>query len=111
MKRGGIIATAIFALLALGIGFGGTTAALIVLQPANPGSTVVIQFTVGEDDSFADVAQHLQNSGLIRSALAFKLLAKVRRLDTGVEQGVYELSPGMSMEQILSALQDRKSVV
>src|SRR5262245_8210730 len=105
MKRGGIIATAIFALLALGIGFGGTTAALFVFQPADPGSTVVIQFTVGENDSFADVAQHLQSAGLIRNALAFKLLAKIRHLDTGLEQGLYELSPSMTMEQILRKLQ------
>jgi UPF0755 protein len=105
MKRGGIIATVVFALLALGVGFGGTTAALLVTQPANPGSTTVVQFTVGANDTFADVAQRLQDAGLIRNVVAFKLLAKVRHLDTGVEQGAYELSPGMSMEQILSTLQ------
>src|SRR5215831_4482996 len=104
MKRGGIIATVFFALLALGVGFGGTTAALLVTQPTNPGSTTVVQFTVGDQEPFSVVAEHLQDAGLIRNALAFKLLAKVRHLDT-VEQGVYELSPGMTMEQILRTLQ------
>src|SRR5262249_16868236 len=48
---------------------------------------------------------HLQEAGLIRNAQVLRLFARVRHLDTGVEQGIYELSPNMTMEQILHKLQ------
>ena len=52
------------------------------------------------------MAQRLQEDGLIRNAMAFKLLAKVRKKDTGIEQGTYQLSPSMTMSAIMDKLQN-----
>ncbi len=46
MKRGGIILTIILSIFALIVGFGGATTALLVTQPAESGSSVVVDFEV-----------------------------------------------------------------
>jgi UPF0755 protein len=105
MKRGGIILTIILSILALIVGFGGATTALLVTQPAASGSAITVDFEVHAGESFTSVAQRLQSDGLIRNATAFKLLAKLRKKDTGIEQGTYHLSPNMTMSAIMDKLQ------
>jgi UPF0755 protein len=104
MKTAGIVLTVILALLALGVGFAGTTAVLYVTQPASS-STTTVRFIVNTGDTTQVVAQHLQEDGLIRSALAFRLYARLEHLDQGIEPGVYLLSPNMTMKGIITALQ------
>jgi len=108
MKRGALVLTLFVALLALACGFGGTTAALWVTQPAAPGASASINFVVRDGDNAAKVADRLQAAGLIRNAQLFKLLAKYRHLDTGIETGTYELTPGMTMDAIIAKLQQGK---
>jgi UPF0755 protein len=104
MKRTGLIATLVIGLLALVCGFGGASAALILTQPsASASADVAVQFTVRSGDSVADVATHLQAAGLIRSALAFRLLAKVRK--AVFQEGTYTLSPDMTMDAIIQVLE------
>jgi UPF0755 protein len=104
MKAAGIVLTVILALLALGVGFAGTTAVLYVTQPAS-NSTTTVRFMVNPGDSTLVVAQHLQDDGLIRSALAFRLYARFKHLDQGIEPGIYLLNPNMTMKTIIAALQ------
>src|SRR5262245_58775224 len=108
MRKGALVMTLIVALFAMACGFGGTTAALWVTQPAMPGASATVNFHVTDGDNAATVADHLQAAGLIRNAQLFKLLAKFRKLDTGIEKGVYELSPGMTMDAIIAKLQTGK---
>ena len=107
MKIAGYVATLILAVVALGVGFAGTTAVLYVTQPASSSSTTV-RFTVNPGDSTLVVAQHLQDDGLIRSAVAFRLYARFEHLDQGIEPGIYLLSPNMTMKSIITALQTGK---
>ncbi len=104
MKKAGIAVTVIFALLAFVCGFGGTAGALILTQPAS-GSSAVVNFTVQPGDTTNSVAQRLQDDGLIRNALAFRLYARFKKLDTGIEPGVYKLSANMKMTAIIAKLQ------
>lgn len=108
MKKGALALTLFVALLALACGFGGTTAALWVTQPAAPGASASVNFEVRDGDNAAKVADRLQAAGLIRNAQLFKLLAKYRHLDTGIETGTYELTPGMTMDAIIAKLQTGK---
>jgi len=87
MKKGALALTLFVALLALACGFGGTTAALWVTQPAAPGASASVNFVVQDGDNAAKVADRLQAARLIRNAQLFKLLAKFRHLDTGIETG------------------------
>lgn len=104
MKKTGIVLTIFVSLLALVCGFGGVTAALYITQPASS-STVVVPFEVVSGDTTASVAQHLQDDGLIRNAVLFRLWARYRHLDKGIEPGVYELSANMTMDAILHKIQ------
>ncbi|MGO8947364.1 MAG: endolytic transglycosylase MltG [Ktedonobacterales bacterium] len=104
MKKAGVVITIFLALLALGVGFIGTTAALDITQPASH-STATIRFIVNPGDTTAVVAQHLQEDGLIRNAEVFKLYARFKHLDQGIEPGVYLLSPSMPMSAMLDDLQ------
>jgi UPF0755 protein len=75
-----------------------------VTQPTS-NSTTTVRFIVNQGDTTQVVAQHLQDDGLIRSALAFRLYARFEHLDQGIEPGVYLLSPKMTMKNIIAALQ------
>jgi UPF0755 protein len=90
---------------ALVVGFAGATVALDVFQPANKHVTTVVNFEVKSGDTTNTVAQHLQDDGLIRNALLFRAWARYKKLDRGIEQGVYQLNPGMTMDSIIQKLQ------
>lgn len=102
MKRTGLVVTLVFAVLAFVCGFGGVSAALFVTQPSAH-VHVAVQFTVNQGDTTTVVADNLQKAGLIRNALAFKLLAKVR--GATFQAGVYTLYPDMTMDAIIAALE------
>jgi len=52
--------------------------------------------------SAAEVARQLQAEGVIRSALAFRLLARAKRLETEVRAGEYRFTPQQSAAEILT---------
>jgi UPF0755 protein len=97
-------------LVALAVGFVGGTAALDITQPAIKNQTESIQFEVKQGDTASSVAQRLQDDGIIRNALVFRLWARYRHLDSGIEQGVYLLSPSLNMDQIIAQLQSGSPV-
>lgn len=104
MKRAALVVTIVFALLAFGCGFAGTTVALDVSRPAVSGSSATVQFVVGDGDSSTEIANKLEKAGLIRNALIFRLFARYKHLDSGLRKGTYNLSPGMTMDQIIATL-------
>lgn len=95
----------IVALVAFAVSFAGATVALDVYKPANSKIATQVQFEVVQGDTTNSVAQRLQTDGLIRNALVFRVWARYKKLDRGIEQGVYLLSPSMSMNQIIAQLQ------
>jgi conserved hypothetical protein, YceG family len=61
-------------------------------------------FTVGKGESAQQVGQRLEEKGLIRSALAFKILAKIEGKGSGLKAGSYRIEPGMGANRILDEL-------
>lgn len=105
MKGFARVVVVFLVLVSLVVGFVGATAALDIFQPANKHVTTVVKFEVVSGDTTASVAQRLQSEGLIRNALLFRAWARYRKLDRGLEQGIYELNPSMTMDQIIKKLQ------
>ncbi|HEY7975578.1 MAG TPA: endolytic transglycosylase MltG [Ktedonobacterales bacterium] len=105
MKGFARFAVVVLTLVALVVGFAGATVVLDVFQPANSHITTSVNFEVKSGDTTASVAQRLQDDGLIRNALLFRAWARYKKLDRGIEQGVYSLSPGMTMNAIIQKLQ------
>ncbi len=107
MKRVGPAIVIIFALLALACGFGTSFAALSITQPSM-NSSATVHFIVNQGDSTAAVAANLQKAGLIRNAQLFRLWARFRHKDSAIEYGVYNLQANMTMDQLLTTLQQGK---
>lgn len=88
------------------VGFGGATLAFDITQPSVSGSNTQVRFVVVTGDTTNSVAARLAKDGLIRNAILFRLWARYRHLDTGIEPGVYFLTPSMTMDQIIHRLQN-----
>ncbi len=102
--RAGRVALVIAALLAFAVGFVGVAAGLDVTQPTVRGATARVQFEVLRGDDTASVAARLQRQGLIRNALVFRALGRLRHLDAHLQAGIYDLSPGMSTSSVLAQI-------
>lgn len=58
----------------------------------------------------ADVGELLQDKRVIRSALAFRLLTRLRGLEEGFEAGKYRMKTNLSIDEALEILQDHPFV-
>jgi UPF0755 protein len=73
---------------------------------AAPGTDATpVTFVVGEGEGIASVAARLQAEGLVRSADALRLLARVGGLDRSVQAGQHTLTRAMSAREVLQDLQ------
>lgn len=95
-------------LIALAVGFVGGTVVLDVFQPSNKNASTVVNFEVKSGDTSASIAQRLQDDGLIRNALVFRTWVHYKKLlNSGVESGIYYLSPNMTMGDIITKLEGK----
>ncbi|MBV9357296.1 MAG: endolytic transglycosylase MltG [Chloroflexi bacterium] len=74
------------------------------LAPADPQATATEVFTVPPGASASSIGDALQHDGLVRSGLAFKLLAEREGVGDQLTAGDYDLSPAMSSRQIMDAI-------
>lgn len=77
----------------------------LALRPVDASSTARIKTTIESGWSTTKIADHLQERGLIRSPLAFRLHLKAIGKDGSLQAGVYLLQPSFSADQIISTLQ------
>lgn len=82
-----------------------------LFQPANPASPAAQYIRVAPGQSASQVAETLQQHGIIRSASAFDLLSRVNGLATHLTAGVYRLSPRESLGAIMNTMQSGDVVV
>src|SRR5712692_5299083 len=108
MKRRGSRAAIISVLLLGLLIFGGVyfawTTVTDVFQPVNSNQPKTVAFVIQSGESGAQIADALQSKGLIRNALAFRVWARIKGLDTQLQAGAYNLSPSMTIDQIIGQL-------
>jgi UPF0755 protein len=68
-------------------------------------------FTVEKGDNAQDIAKSLENRHLIRSAIAFRLLARFERSGSALKAGTYRIEPGMGAKRILEELVSGKQAL
>lgn len=104
MKLSSRTALLVFVLIGLlaCAGFAGWLYSVIlpVSQTPAAGQRIVVK----KGSGVAQVAELLEEKGLIRNALVFRVYARIQSLDTKIQAGSYTLSPNQSLPQLALAL-------
>ena len=66
--------------------------------------TQTVTVVVDDGDSAADVAHELKKNGLIKYESAFVIRVRLEEMGDAIMPGTFELSPSMSVEDILQIL-------
>ncbi len=103
----GLVVLALAALVVFGGTYGGVMLVTAIFQPAGTAGSPAQRVVVRPGETTVQVADELQRQGLIRNALVFRLLARNRGLDSQLQAGVHLISAGMTMDQIVIALEQR----
>lgn len=64
----------------------------------------VIDFQLEEGTTVSEIAKKLEDAGLVKYQFAFRIRARLSDLEDSFIPGIYELSPSMSADAILTAL-------
>ena len=81
---------------------------LVGLVPGGGEEPVTVAVEKGE--TLTDVAGKLEQAGVVRSALLFRLETRIRDEETEMKAGEYEFTPGEVREEILATLASGESV-
>jgi UPF0755 protein len=68
------------------------------------GPSAPVSLTIAEGANASDVAELLAEKGVVRSALAFRLVAQLRGSGSVIQAGTYDLQTNMRAEDALQAL-------
>jgi len=105
--RGAIIAVVLLALVLFGALYEGWSFVSNIFQPITISQNTTLIIQSGEDSQ--GLAEDLLQKGLIHNEMAFRLWAKLQGLDAKLQTGAYELTPGMTMDQVITKLESGKS--
>ncbi|HOG46444.1 MAG TPA: endolytic transglycosylase MltG [Anaerolineae bacterium] len=78
-------------------------------QPVNPEDTTKVAFSIQPGETASMIGPRLEQMGLIRDAGLFNLVVRYRGVDNALEVGDYQLSPSMTLDQIVTELQHGRS--
>ncbi len=67
-------------------------------------SNVAQQFVIQQGDTVAIISSNLEDAGLIRRALLFRLLTNLRGAGSEIQAGTYYFSPNMTMSQMIQEM-------
>ena len=73
--------------------------------PASTETTEPVEFEITEGQSAGEIASSLRDAGLIRQPILFRLMLRQQGVGQNLKVGTYQLSPDMTMAEIIAALQ------
>ena len=77
---------------------------LLFFVPLNPDNNVTKIFIIEKEDSTQKIANNLKEENLIRSPLSFIVYVKLKKEQTNLKTGGYELSSSMTIQEITDYL-------
>lgn len=104
--RGAMLAVLVIALVIFGTIWSLWTVTTTIFVPPTSTSNQTVTLVIRDGESTQQIADDLQARGLIRNAFSFRLWARIKGLDKTLEAGVYNLTPGMTIDQIIAKLQN-----
>lgn len=108
-RRGCLIG--IFALILLAFILGGVVLLMNVAMPYDQTDQELIEVEIPEGAVVGDIAQLLEEEGVIRSAAIFNAYARLHGATTDMQAGTHALSPSMSMDAIITELRTGNSSI
>ena len=75
-----------------------------LLGPVDANSSAVVSFEIKSGASIAEIGRDLQKEQLVLNGSVFKYLVQLRGLSTKLSYGTFELSPSMTVSQIVDEL-------
>src|SRR5688572_33158452 len=76
-----------------------------IRRPADAEATEPVEFEILPGQSATEIATGLKDMNLIRQPLLFRLMLRERKASDQLKVGTYQLSPTMTMGEMISALQ------
>lgn len=74
------------------------------LKPAEPENSKTVLFAISRGETIRSIAEKLHNQGLIRSPVAFFLIARFTGLGSKIQSGEFRLNPSMDLNKIADTL-------
>ncbi len=74
------------------------------LEPVDPSNTKTELVEIEPEKTFREICKKIQSQNIIRHWWALEVLARVKKSDTAINAGEYELSPSMSPKDVLKKL-------
>ncbi|MDQ2885613.1 MAG: endolytic transglycosylase MltG [Chloroflexota bacterium] len=107
-SRAAVISVLLLGIIVFGLVYYTWNTATAIFQPASTSAqTQPIPFEISKGETTAQIADSLQAKGLIRNALAFRIWARIKGLDTRLQAGIYKkLTPAMTISQLIDQLLD-----
>ena len=72
--------------------------------PVTRDSAEVVDFQINSGETVTEIGQRLEEANLLRNRSVFKYLIQFRGLTNSLSYGVFKLSPGMNVDQIVEEL-------
>ncbi len=72
--------------------------------PVQAESVEVVTFQIDKGETVSQIGQRLQDEKLLRDRRVFKYMVQFKGLTNALSYGVFKLSPGMSVDQIIDEL-------
>jgi len=102
VRRTQLFAALVALLVIVAAGAGALWTGLVFLDRSLPSTSV--QVIIPRGATLSDIATLLESHGVIRNALSFRILARVRHADEEVRAGAYAFAPHESASEILEQL-------
>ena len=77
-------------------------------EPVKSGHAQQLLVEISPHMSFDQVAQLIEEKGIVRSSSSLRIISRLRRLSTSIKAGEYMLSPSMTPTEVLTALVNGK---
>ena len=75
-----------------------------LFAPVDAGNANVVNFQIDKGESVTQIGARLQEAKLLRDKRVFKYMVQFKGLTNSMSYGVFKLSPGMSVDQIIEEL-------
>ena len=99
-----LIAVICIAIPSVAVGAAYLAFQVYVLTPRDASKIKTVVFDTEAASGFKQIANLLEQQGLVRSGFAFRMLARVQKKDTQIKAGEYALSASMTPQQILDLM-------